>query len=583
VQNELKRTPDSDARVSLDDSRSRRRVNPTQPAAAAPARPQALFGAASAASVEACDVLVVGGGINGAGIARDLAGRGHRVVLCEKDDLAQHTSSSSTKLIHGGLRYLEYREFSLVRKALAEREVLLRSAPHIMWPLRFVMPHDPGMRPVWMIRAGLFLYDHLAKREVLPGSRTVDLRHHPAGVPLNPKFTKGFVYSDGWVDDARLVVLNAMDAVAHGATVLTRWRCTDARRGGDAWRVRLQSDRGEAREFSARVLVNAAGPWAAQFLGEHAHVPQAKTLRLVKGSHIVVPKMFDHDHAYIFQNPDKRIIFAIPYERDFTLIGTTDVEHHGAIGAAQIDASEIAYLCEQASRYFAKPVTPADVVWTYSGVRPLLDDDSGDPSAVTRDYALELDTAGAPLLTVWGGKITTFRKLAEEAADLLAAPLAASPAPSPRPASKGAHGAWTRGAFLPGGDLSGWIGAPQRPDTDIVRFTHALQQRHPALEPALAARLVRAYGSRVERVLQAPLGAEVAPGLFEAELHYLHAHEWARSADDVLWRRSKLGLHFTPAQRAAVAHWCAAQWPDAIAPTASAQTPTPRSTESSWN
>ena len=544
------------------------------------------------------DVLVVGGGINGAGIARDLAGRGLRVLLCEKDDLAQHTSSSSTKLIHGGLRYLEYYEFSLVRKALAEREVLLKSAPHIMWPLRFVMPHDPSdktLRPVWMIRLGLFLYDHLAKREVLPASTTVDLRQHPAGRALKPLFSKGYVYSDGWVDDARLVVLNALDAVAHGAEVLTRWRCVDAQRSATHWQVRLESTRGETRELRARALVNAAGPWAAQFLAEHAHDAQPKSLRLVKGSHIVVPKMFDHEHAYIFQNPDKRIIFAIPYESEFTLIGTTDVEHLGAVGEARISPDETAYLCEQASRYFARPVTPAQVVWSYSGVRPLLDDESGgDASSVTRDYSLDLDwpAAGppqggttpsggrgaapgglvrqAPLLNVWGGKITTFRKLAEEAAELLAAPLAVT------------RGAWTHGALLPGGDLTNWIGPAQRPDTDFARFAQALTLRHSALPASLCHRLARAYGARAELVLgTGDLGAEVAPGLFEAELHYLHTHEWARSADDVLWRRSKLGLHLTPTQRAAVADWCAAHWPDAIAPVAASATP--RTTETAWN
>ena len=531
-----------------------------------PGTPQGLLDTAPGTPGEACDVLVVGGGINGAGIARDLAGRGQRVVLCEKDDLAQATSSSSTKLIHGGLRYLEYYEFSLVRKALAEREVLLKSAPHIMWPLRFVMPHDPSandVRPVWMIRVGLFLYDHLAKREVLPGSRTVDLRRHPAGVPLNPRFTKGFVYSDGWVDDARLVVLNAMDAVERGATVLTRWRCVDARREATAWRVRLESAGGEQRELTARALVNAAGPWAAQFLGEHAHVPRAKSLRLVKGSHIVVPKMFEHDHAYIFQNPDKRIIFAIPYEGEFTLIGTTDVEHFGGIGEARIDVAETKYLCDQASRYFARAVSPGDVVWSYSGVRPLLDDDSGDPSKVTRDYQLDLDwppgsshgngpTRGprpAPLLTVWGGKITTFRKLAEEAADLLQEPLG-----TPR-------GAWTKPAMLPGGDLSAWIGKALRPDTDFTRFVQALALRHAHLPHALCHRLARAYGSRVDELLgKGELGAEVAPGLFEAELHFLHRTEWARCADDVLWRRSKLGLHLNATQRNAVALWCARHW-----------------------
>jgi len=521
-----------------------------------------------------CDVLVVGGGINGAGIARDLAGRGLNVLLCEKDDLASHTSSSSTKLIHGGLRYLEYYEFSLVRKALAEREVLLKSAPHIMWPLRFVMPHDPGMRPVWMIRAGLFLYDHLARREVLAGSRTVDLRKHPAGAPLKRGFTKGFIYSDGWVDDARLVVLNAMDAVEHGATVLTRWRCIDAQRGASHWQVRLQNTAGEIREVTARALVNAAGPWAAQFLAEHAHAAERKSLRLVKGSHIVVKKLFDHDHAYIFQNPDKRIIFAIPYEGDFTLIGTTDVEHDGAIGAARIDAAETTYLCEQASRYFERAVKPADVVWSYSGVRPLLDDESGDPAAVTRDYSLELDTAQAPLLSVWGGKITTFRKLAEEAADLLAAPLGTT------------RGAWTAGRCLPGGDLAAAdAGGASRGHNDVVgqfeRHVRALQLRHPELVPALCRRLARAYGSRAGTLLADGLGAEVAPGLFEGELNYLYSQEWARCADDVLWRRSKLGLHLTETQRAAVATWCCAHW-GALPAT----TPTPANgtkAETPWN
>jgi glycerol-3-phosphate dehydrogenase len=529
--------------------------------------PRSPDAAEAAAPAHACDVLVVGGGINGAGIARDLAGRGLSVLLCEKDDLASHTSSSSTKLIHGGLRYLEYYEFSLVRKALAEREVLLKSAPHIMWPLRFVMPHDPNdrtLRPVWMIRIGLFLYDHLARREVLPASATVDMRTHPAGRPLKALFTKGYVYSDGWVDDARLVVLNAIDAQAHGATVLTRWRCFDAQRSATHWQARLQGPRGETRRVRARALVNAAGPWAAQFLAEHAHVPRPKSLRLVKGSHIVVPKIFDHDHAYIFQNPDKRIIFAIPYEGEYTLIGTTDVEHLGAVGDARISPEETSYLCEQASRYFAKPVTPDQVVWSYAGVRPLLDDESGDPSAVTRDYLLDLDASQAPLLTVWGGKITTFRKLAEEAADMLAAPMGTT------------RGAWTHGASLPGGDLSGWIGKAQRPDADFARFAQALAVRHPQLAPALAKRLARAYGARVELILKSELGAEVAPGLFEAELHYLHEHEWARSADDVLWRRSKLGLHLNEAQRAAVAAWCQSHWADVAATHSPA-------TEPAWN
>jgi glycerol-3-phosphate dehydrogenase len=496
-----------------------------------------------------CDVLIVGGGINGVGIARDLAGRGLSVVLCEKDDLAAHTSSSSTKLIHGGLRYLEYYEFSLVRKALAEREVLLKSAPHIMWPLRFVMPHDPTMRPALMIRAGLFLYDHLAKREVLPGSHGIDLRRHPAGKPLKPQFGKGFVYSDGWVDDARLVVLNAIDAAERGATVLTGWRCVDAQRNTTGWQMQLQDAHGARRRVNARALVNAAGPWAAQFLQEHVHLPESKTLRLVKGSHIVVKKLFDHDHAYIFQNPDRRIIFAIPYEGEFTLIGTTDVEHDGPVGQAHINDGEIAYLCEQASRYFAQAITPADVVWTYAGVRPLLGDETSDASAVTRDYQLDFDTRQAPLLTVWGGKITTFRKLAEEAADGLCQHLGMK------------HPAWTAGAHLPGGDLSAWIGPPVRPDTDFARFEQELAQRHPQWPPAVRHHLARCYGARIDKVVGPQgLGEEVAPGLYEAELDYLHEHEWARSAEDVLWRRTKLGLHMSAADREKVARWCEARW-----------------------
>ena len=532
-----------------------------------------------------CDVLIVGGGINGCGIARDLAGRGWRVTLVEQDDLASHTSSSSTKLIHGGLRYLEYYEFGLVRKALQEREVLLKSAPHIMWPLRFVMPHDPQsnvLRPAWLIRIGLFLYDHLARREVLPGSRGVDLRSHPVGAPLQQRYTRGFIYSDGWVDDARLVLLNALDARDRGAQVLTRTRCVAAQRDAQGWQVQLEGPGGARRSLRARALVNAAGPWAESFLRGVAR-PAAgealatRSLRLVKGSHIVVPRCFEHDHAYIFQNPDKRIIFAIPYEEDFTLIGTTDQELQGDPRGAAIDADEVAYLCEQASRYFTRPVRPEDVVWSYSGVRPLLDDDSGDPSAVTRDYLLESSTlpteaagrraapspaaaprggaaapaAGAPLLSIWGGKITTFRKLAEDAADEVGRLLGEA-----RPA-------WTEPAPLPGGDLRAWIGTPRRPDTDFERFVSTLRSRHGWLPLALARRLARAYGARIDRVLGraeslADLGAEVAPGLHEAEIRYLQREEWVTCADDLLWRRSKLGLHYSAAERQQVADWLAA-------------------------
>lgn len=506
-----------------------------------------------AAAAQACDVLVVGGGINGAGIARDLAGRGWRVVLAEQDDLAAHTSSSSTKLIHGGLRYLEYYEFSLVRKSLREREVLLKSAPHIMWPLRFVMPHDPSMRPAWMIRVGLFLYDHLARREVLPGSTGVDLRKHPLGAPLQQRLTRGFVYSDGWVDDARLVVLNALDAQIHGAQILTRTRCTAAQRGAQGWTATLRSAGGQERTLSARALVNAAGPWAEAFLrgearADHGETLATRSLRLIKGSHIVVPRCFEHDHAYIFQNADKRIIFAIPYEERFTLIGTTDVDLLGDPRDAGVGDDEVAYLCDQANRYFKRPVKPADVVWSYAGVRPLLDDASGDASAVTRDYLLETNTEAAPLLSVWGGKITTFRKLSEEAADEIGSMLGETRA------------AWTEGASLPGGDFSAWIGQPLRPDTDFERFVTAVHARYPWLDAVLARRWARAYGSRIEQLLggatsRADLGDEVAPELFEIELRYLRREEWACSAEDVLWRRSKRGLHLSPAERQRVADW----------------------------
>jgi glycerol-3-phosphate dehydrogenase len=375
----------------------------------------------------------------------------------------------------------------------------------------------------------------------------VDLREHPAGRALQRRYTRGFVYSDGWVDDARLVVLCAVDAAERGATIATRCRVVRAERGADGWNATLQHRGGEVHRVKARALVNAAGPWAAQFLKVHAGLPETRALRLVKGSHIVVRRLFEHDHAYIFQNRDKRIIFAIPYEGDFTLIGTTDVEHSGPPGAARIDASEVQYLCEQASRYFQRRIQPADVVWSYAGVRPLLDDENAsDAASVTRDYLLEPDTRGAMLLSVWGGKITTFRKLAEEAADLVCRTL-------------GSPGrAWTAGALLPGGDLSAWIGAPQRPDADLLRFEGKIAAAHPGLPRPVRERWVRAYGSRLQLLLQgATLGAEVAPGLHEAELRYLNAHEWAASADDVLWRRTKLGLHYGEAERERVERWWA--------------------------
>ena len=493
-----------------------------------------------------CDVLVVGGGINGCGIARDLAGRGWRVVLAERDDLAAHTSSASTKLIHGGLRYLEQREFALVRKALQERERLMRSAPHLIRPLDFVLPHDAALRPAWQVRAGLFLYDHLARRGVLPASRAIDLRSHPAGAALQPRCTRGFVYSDAWGDDARLVVACAIDARERGARVLTRSACVAAQAGAGGWRATLRGAEGETRVV-ARALVNAAGPWAETFLREALQAPPRRRLQLVKGSHIVVASRFAHPCAYLFQNPDRRVLFAIPYEEAFTLIGTTDKRLHGEPGAVAIDADETAYLCEQASRWLARPVTPADVLWSYAGVRPLLDEHDGEPSALTRDYRLEAGRAvgGAPLLTVWGGKLTTFRRLAEEAGDALGALLGER-----RPA-------WTAAAPLPGGELSAWIGAARTPPEDFARFVQALHACHPRLSAPLLTRAARAYGGRVARWLRDDLGAEVAPGLHEAELEHLIADEWVRGAEDLLWRRSKLGLHYDAAQREAVARWLA--------------------------
>ncbi len=502
----------------------------------------------SSPQVLATDVLIVGGGINGAGIARDAAGRGLSVVLCEKDDLASHTSSASTKLIHGGLRYLEHYEFGLVRKALIEREVLLRAAPHIMWPMRFVMPHDKGQRPAWMIRAGLLIYDFLAKREILPGSGGIDLRSHPAGKPLKAEFTKGFIYSDGWVDDARLVVLNTLDAAEKGAQVFTHTVCESAERIGDRWHATLRRADGSAVEVRARALINAAGPWAASFLQGAVHQPSGKALRLVKGSHIVVKKMFDHPFAYIFQNPDGRIVFAIDYEQDFTLVGTTDLEYEGDTNKVEIDRSEIEYLCELTQRYFRKPITPADVVWSYSGVRPLLEDDSANASEITRDYKLAIDGEQAPLLSVFGGKITTFRKLAEEAVDMIAPRLG-----NQRPT-------WTEHACLPGGDL---YGAPQnRGVLEYDAYVNNMQLQFAWLPPKLVARYVRAYGTRTHALLKdrhsiADMGEEVVKDLFAAEIDYLVKTEWASSGADILWRRSKLGLHLPKGSEQLIDQWIA--------------------------
>ncbi|AWN16794.1 glycerol-3-phosphate dehydrogenase [Salinisphaera sp. LB1] len=471
------------------------------------------------------DLIVVGGGINGAGIARDAVGRGLSVLLCEADDLASHTSSASTKLIHGGLRYLEQYEFKLVAKALSEREVLLKAAPHIIWPMRFILPHQKHLRPAWMIRTGLFLYDHLGGRQTLAGSHGVKFDSHPAGAPLKPEFNKGFVYSDAWVQDARLVVLNCMDAANRGATIMTRTRCESATRSADGWQVTLKTAAGETIEAKSRGLANAAGPWAVRFLDDVATMNHHYALRLIKGSHIVVPKLFDHDYAYIFQQPDGRIVFAIPYEQDFTLIGTTDVEHEGAPGKVAIEQDEIAYLCESANRYFEQSIAPDDVVWSYSGVRPLLDDREDNASEITRDYRIQLDTDGAPLLNVFGGKLTTFRRLAEDAVDQIA------------PELGNQHKAWTgNGHPLPGGDES----RPQH-------LFESLQASHPFIPLGMANRMVFNYGTRVRDIVAGAkslddLGEHFGAGLYAAEVDYLCEHEWARTAEDIIWRRSKLGL-----------------------------------------
>ncbi|HEV2700110.1 MAG TPA: glycerol-3-phosphate dehydrogenase [Steroidobacteraceae bacterium] len=489
-----------------------------------------------------CDLLVVGGGINGCGIARDAAGRGLSVILCEQDDLAAHTSSASTKLIHGGLRYLEQWHFKLVRKSLLEREVLLASAPHLIRPLRFVMPHDSHLRPMFEIRAGLFLYDHLAPRKRLAASKALDLHRHPAGSGLDPRFRKGFIYSDAWTDDARLVVLNARDAAEHGATVLTRVRCEHAERRPEEWRVRLMPNGGSpATVVYARALVNAAGPWVANFLHERTTLSTHRTVRLIKGSHIIVPQLFRHRFAYIFQNVDRRIVFAIPYEREFTLIGTTDVEHHGQPQDLEISATEVEYLCATVNRYFTRQIGPTDVVHSYAGVRPLLEDEAADAAKVTRDYALELDTQGAPILNVFGGKITTFRRLAEEAVDQLCKSLQIE-AP-----------AWTRLAVLPGGDL---------PGASLAVFLRAMARRFPWLPPAVRERYARGYGTRIGKLIGAArtlamMGEEVLPGLYEREIDYLCGFEWAHSARDILWRRTKLGLHLPPDSEARLDAWLA--------------------------
>jgi len=478
------------------------------------------------------DLLVIGGGINGTGIARDAVGRGASVLLAEMGDLAGATSSASTKLIHGGLRYLEYYEFDLVRKALKEREVLWRMAPHIAWPLRFILPHHKELRPAWFLRLGLFMYDHLGGRKLLPATKTVRLDEAPFSQGLKQLFTKGFEYSDCWVDDARLVVLNARDAADRGAEIRTRTKCISARRDGDVWTAVLRDlSSGEDTTVTAKVIVNAAGPWVADMLSGVVGSNNTSKIRLVKGSHIIVPRQFEHDRCFIFQNGDGRIVFAIPYENDFTLIGTTDVDFEEDLGKVEISEDEISYLCKAASDYLEKAITPEDVVHTYSGVRPLYDDGAKDAKAATRDYVLELDGGEdtPAVLSVFGGKITTYRKLAEQVLAKL------------EPLLPFQRGVWTSTAPLPGGDFN---------VTGFDEEVAGLQKDFPFLGKVFATRLTRLYGTDARQILAGAaatddLGRCFGYNLYEAEVKWLIQREWARTAADVLWRRTKLGLRLS--------------------------------------
>jgi glycerol-3-phosphate dehydrogenase len=514
-----------------------------------------------------CDLFVIGGGINGCGIARDAAGRGLSVCLAEMGDLASGTSSASTKLFHGGLRYLEYFEFRLVREALIERETLLRAMPHISWPMRFVLPYHPdmrfegatptsrllsavmpwmrGRRPAWLIRLGLFLYDNLGGRKILPGTTTLDLRSAPEGAPLNPKFAHAYEYSDCWVEDSRLVVLNARDAEARGARIMTRARVVEAHREGGLWQVTVEdAEGGRQSRIAARALVNAAGPWVADVLKTRLKSPSKDGVRLVRGSHIVTRRLYDHDKCYFFQGTDGRIIFAIPYETDFTLIGTTDRDHSGPSEKPVCTEAEQDYLCEFASQYFRQPVTRSDIVWTYSGVRPLHDDGASSATAATRDYTLIVESPqDAPLLNVFGGKITTYRRLAESALAKLA------------PAFPQMGPAWTAGVSLPGGDFA---------VDGVADLRRQLLAAFPFLTEPWAARLIRAYGTDAARMLHGAkaaddLGRDFGATLTEREVDWLIAKEYARCAEDVVWRRSKLGLRMEQAQTDQLDQWIRAR------------------------
>lgn len=484
------------------------------------------------------DLVVVGGGVNGVGIARDAAGRGAKVLLLERGDLARGTSSASTKLIHGGLRYLEHYEFALVRESLIERERLWAIAPHIIWPLRFVLPHQKGIRPAWLVRLGLFLYDHIGGRKKLPATRTLHLHNSPAGAPLKPEYDKAFEYSDCWVDDARLVVLNALDAAEHGADIRTRAEVTHLERRDGLWHIEIAGQ----PAVTARAVANAAGPAVLDLLARttgHQRKPDER-IRLVRGSHIVVAKMFDTPQAYFCQNPDGRIFFAIPYEDDFTLIGTTDADHQGPLDNITATEEEIRYICESAGVYFKQKITPDDVIYSYAGVRPLVDDGSGKPETASRGYHFDLDTDAqgtAPLLSIFGGKITTYRHLAESAVGKLAEYLPMLAGPS-----------WTLEKPLPGGDF---------PMDGAEALCSRFATLYPFLPMPLIRRLVRSYGTSAQKWIGeakaiADLGTDFGHGLYAAEVDYLIDQEWAQSADDILWRRSKLGLRFDSAQAAAL-------------------------------
>lgn len=508
------------------------------------------------------DVFIIGGGINGCGIARDAQGRGLQVGLAEMNDLASATSSASTKLFHGGLRYLEFFEFGLVRKALIEREVLLKNMPHISWPMRFVLPYHKdmrfegdtptskllstimpwmkGRRPAWLIRLGLFMYDNLGGRKILPGTHVVDLSRRPVGAPLKDKFKTAYEYSDCWIEDARLVVLNARDAEERGATIMTRTKVISATRVDGHWEIVTEHD-GNQKTHTARALVNAGGPWVENIVRDVARLNTSEGVRLVRGSHIVTKKLFDHDKSYFFQGEDGRIIFAIPYETDFTLIGTTDAEHENLSEKPYATDEEQDYLCAFASQYFEKPVTRGDVVWTYSGVRPLYDDGAKSATAATRDYVLSLDQNGAPLLNIFGGKITTYRKLAENALAKLA-PLVGGTKP------------WTAVAALPGGDFK---------VSERDQLVTNLQTDYPFLTHTWALRLIKGYGTEARLIMgsaksAADLGQNFGATLTAAEVKWLMSREYACTAEDVVWRRSKLGLRMTKDQIATLDTYMAA-------------------------